>query len=219
MESYRTEEEQVEALKRWWDENGRSMIVGVVLALGLGFGWQAWQKSSELAAENASTLYQQMLMALAAADESGAAPGRALAERLKDEHGGSAYAQFAGLHLARLAVNEGDLGVAEQELRGVVATASSGSEIHQVAQLRLARVVAASGDSEAALAMLDGATTDFVASYAMARGDILLNQGRESEALLAYESALAALDPMAPAPPALEQKIQYLSSRLASEVE
>ena len=38
MESYRTEEEQVEALKRWWDENGRSTMTAVVLALVAGFG-------------------------------------------------------------------------------------------------------------------------------------------------------------------------------------
>ena len=33
MEAYRTEEEQVEALQRWWDENGRSTILAVVVAL------------------------------------------------------------------------------------------------------------------------------------------------------------------------------------------
>ena len=40
MEQYRTEEEQVEALKKWWEENGRSTVVAVIVALGLGFGWQ-----------------------------------------------------------------------------------------------------------------------------------------------------------------------------------
>ena len=33
MEEYRTEEEQVEALRRWWNENGRSTIVAIIVAL------------------------------------------------------------------------------------------------------------------------------------------------------------------------------------------
>jgi predicted negative regulator of RcsB-dependent stress response len=68
VESYRTEEEQLEALKRWWQENGRGIVLGVVLALGLGFGWQAWQTNQQTAAENASILYQQLLQALASPD-------------------------------------------------------------------------------------------------------------------------------------------------------
>lgn len=214
MESYRTEEEQVEALKRWWQENGRSTMLGVVLALGLGFGWQAWQKSQQQASENASVLYQAMLEALASEEEQGAAPGRELAQQLKDTHRGTTYAQFAALHLARLAVNEGQLDTAEQELRWVLAMASAGDDLFQVAQLRLARVVAAQGDGEQALGMLQGAKTDFAASYAMARGDILLDQGREEEALAAYEAAAAALEPGAPMPQTLEDKLEFLSARL-----
>ena len=47
MEPYNTEEEQVEALRRWWDENGRSTIAAIVIALAAGFGWQAWQKHDQ----------------------------------------------------------------------------------------------------------------------------------------------------------------------------
>ena len=43
MDTYRTEEEQVEAIRHWWDENGRSIIISIVLALAAGFGWQAWK--------------------------------------------------------------------------------------------------------------------------------------------------------------------------------
>lgn len=216
MESYRTEEEQVEALKGWWKENGRGILIGVVLALGLGFGWQGWQKSQQLAAENASVLYQQMLQALALEEEQGAEPAKALAARLKDEHRGTTYAQFAALHLARLAVGDKQLSEAETELRWVLAMASAGDDIHQAAQLRLARVLAARGESDEALAMLSGAVTDFAASYALARGDILLELGREDEALVAYEAAASAIEPGSPMPETLEDKIQFLTARIAA---
>lgn len=220
MESYRTEDEQVEALRNWWKENGRSTIVGIVLALGLGFGWQAWQQSREQAAENASLLYQQMLQQLGAQLSPGEAASdsekaREIAQQIKDAYRDSVYAQFAALHLARLAVNEGRLESAEQELRWVLSMASSGDDVHQLAQLRLARVVAAQGDPEGALAMLEGARTELVASYALTRGDILMAQGREDDARIAYETAVAALDADSPVPPGLQEKLQYLNARRA----
>ena len=38
MSSYLSEEEQVEALKKWWKDNGTSVIAGVVLGFGIIFG-------------------------------------------------------------------------------------------------------------------------------------------------------------------------------------
>ena len=42
MDAYRTDDEQVEALKRWWKENGTSTLLMVAVAVGGYFGWQAW---------------------------------------------------------------------------------------------------------------------------------------------------------------------------------
>ena len=85
MDQYRTEEEQVEALRRWWDENGKSTIAAIVIALAAGFGWQAWKANDQQQRENASDIYQAMLQAVGAEDVSAeqqlAAVG--LAEQLK----------------------------------------------------------------------------------------------------------------------------------------
>jgi predicted negative regulator of RcsB-dependent stress response len=220
VESYRSEEEQVEALKRWWEENGRSTIMGVVLALGLGFGWQGWTKSQEQAAANASNLYQQMLEVIAAAEEGdqSAEPGKQIALQLKDSYRGSSYAQFAALHLARLAINSGQPLEAEQELRWAIAMADAGDDVYQVAQLRLARVLAAQGKQDEALEMLQGASGNYAVSYNIARGDIFLSRGNEPEALAAYESAVSSLEAGAPVPQTLQDKLQYLGARLQSAV-
>ena len=37
-----TEEEQIEALKRWCAENGMQTVLAVVLVTGGYFGWQFW---------------------------------------------------------------------------------------------------------------------------------------------------------------------------------
>ena len=42
MAELRTEEEQLEAIKRWWKENGTSLIAGVAIAAAGVFGWNAW---------------------------------------------------------------------------------------------------------------------------------------------------------------------------------
>ena len=43
MSTLETEEQQVEAIKKWWQENGKSLIAGIVIGLGGIVGWQGWQ--------------------------------------------------------------------------------------------------------------------------------------------------------------------------------
>jgi len=216
VEEYRTEEEQVEALRRWWDENGKSTIAAIVIAVAVGFGWQSWKANDQRAQEGASDSYQAMLQTLGAGD---ASPEQletsvGLAEQLKNEYSGSTYAQFAALHLARMAVDENNLAEAEAQLRWVLGKAAKGSDTAQVAQLRLARVVAGSGDTDQALAILEqGGEGPYQASYALARGDILLALGRNDEAREAYSNARmqAASSQGQVNLPALEQKLQSLT--------
>jgi predicted negative regulator of RcsB-dependent stress response len=33
LDVYNTEEEQVEAIKKWWNENGKSIITGIIIAV------------------------------------------------------------------------------------------------------------------------------------------------------------------------------------------
>ncbi len=193
METYRTEEEQVEALKKWWEENGRSTIAAVVLALAAGFGWQGWQEHREQQAELASLSYEELLEATqqAPSDEQNATI-RHLAGTLKQDYSGSTYALFASLHLARLDVQEGNYAAAERELRSVL-TANPPLEIRLLAELRLARVVAAGGDPQAALAIVTAATPGtYAAAYAEVEGDLQVQLGNEAAAIEAYERAVAA---------------------------
>ena len=218
MEPYRTEDEQVEALRRWWQENGRSTIVAIVLALGVGFGYQGWKDFRENQADNASDLYQRILQALSAPALSAEQEKIAvqLAEQLKADYSSTAYAQFAALQLARVAVDRNDLTEAQAQLRWVLGKADKGSDIERIAQLRLARVLGAGGEVDQALAILaQGKEGPYQASYAVARGDILLNAGRGDEARDAYTAALAAADSSGIDLVTVRQKLQALSPRPA----
>lgn len=213
MEPYNTEEEQVEALRRWWAENGRSTMTAILLALATGFGWQAYQANEEQKGTQASDTYEAFLQVMAPGTETLSQDAVDLAEGLKTNFGGSTYAQFAALHLASGAVSQGNLGEAEAQLRWVLGKAKKGSDVSRITQLRLARVVAAGGDADQALEIIAGAGTgSYGASYASAKGDILFAAGRHDEAREAYGQAMALAALAGTGLPALQQKLQSLTS-------
>jgi predicted negative regulator of RcsB-dependent stress response len=119
--------------------------------------------------------------------------------------------------LAKRAVEKGELSAAEQYLRDALAAGDSQSELGQLIQLRLARVLAATGEESAALAILDQSNGSLPAAYAIARGDLHLAAGRQREALNAYREARAATLDLGSPPGLLEAKITSLESRLANE--
>jgi predicted negative regulator of RcsB-dependent stress response len=215
VETYRTEEEQVEALRRWWQENGRAVVAGVVIALAASFGWQYWQGYDQERRESASVAYQQMLDSIGAMQQDPARRAAAAqqAGQLKTDYAGTTYGNFAALHLARMAVEDGNLTAAEDELRWVLAQGPA-EDVRRVAELRLARVVAAQGDTEAALGILAvDASAEYAASFARAEGDILLAAGRADEARQAYARAqgLVQQSGAGVSLPSLEQKLEHLS--------
>ncbi len=192
-EGYQHEDEQVEALKRWWKENGQSTVTGVVLALAAVFGWQAWDKNQQAEKEAASAVYQNLLTTInsgaAGLNEQQQATVNHLAETLKSDYASSTYAQLGALFKAKVAVQQQDYASAEQELRWVLA-AGAGEEISSEANLRLARVLAAQEKYADALSLLDSGDAAYASINEEVRGDIYKQQGNADEALLAYQKSL-----------------------------
>ncbi|MEC8901220.1 MAG: tetratricopeptide repeat protein, partial [Pseudomonadota bacterium] len=121
MADLRSEEEQLDVVKRWWKENGTSLIAGAVLAAAGVFGWNAWQNYQEGQSEAASARYQQLVTITAAnsLEDDQLAAARELIGELTDQHGRTLYAELAQLLEARLAVQEGDLAAAKAALESV----------------------------------------------------------------------------------------------------
>jgi len=217
MAEHLDDDEQVEALKRWWDENGRSTLATVVLAIAGTVGWQQYQDWGASQAAVASDLWEDARVLLNAGNPAAVAEGEALAAALKSDHAGSVYAQFAALKLAALAVTEDELETAENELRWALSKTGSQSELGRLVQLRLARVLAARGDETAALAILEQGDGGYAVAYATARGDIHMAAGRDAEALDAYRSARDMTLALGNPAGLLEAKITSLESRVAAE--
>ncbi|MQK16773.1 tetratricopeptide repeat protein, partial [Escherichia coli] len=73
-----------------------------------------------------------------------------LAARLKKEYGGTHYAQYASLFIAKLAVDNGKLDDAFAELKPLVDKPAD-EAIGEMARQRMARVLAAQGKVEEGL--------------------------------------------------------------------
>ncbi len=204
MDIHRTEEEQVEAIKNWWHENGTALLVVIALALGGNLAWKAWQSSQIAKAESASELYLDLLEATVL--QAGKKPtpeststGKYLAEQLKLKHGGSAYALYGALFMAKQAVAENDLPAAGRELNWVLDQGKTGffgntdESLLLTAKLRLSRVLLAQGEAEKALELINGVDAKaFEPAYAELRGDIYLSLSKVNEARDAYQTAIQA---------------------------
>ncbi|PKM37232.1 MAG: hypothetical protein CVV06_06945 [Gammaproteobacteria bacterium HGW-Gammaproteobacteria-10] len=187
MAIYETEEEQVEALKRWWKENGRSTITGVIVGIVIIVGWNIWQDYKQNQALQASALYAQLLNAQ---NEGNLESAEKIAERIQDQFGGTAYSDYAGLFDAKIKVQQGDLAAAKQSLEAVAKKGSD--EIAQVARLGLIRILLAKGEYEQGLQMIAEAkySDGFSGAYEELKGDLYVALDRLGEARTAYQAAL-----------------------------
>jgi len=190
VEIYETEEEQVEALKRWWKANGTSMIAGVILALVLVGGWNFWQSYQQTQANQASALYEQLLNSETAGKDDSV---EKIAQRLMDQYASTAYADFAALLLAKTKVQQDDLKTAKSVLQQLIAKTKD-VEIKNVARTRLVRLMLATAEYEKGLQLIaeaDASASEGVnASYDELKGDLYVALGRLGEARTAYQSAL-----------------------------
>ncbi len=189
MDVYDSEKEQVEALRKWWQENGKALIFGVILGLGGLFGYRGWQEHVTTNAMEAADLHAAVVVALEQAEH---ATVIAESARLRGEYGDTPYAALATLAEAAVLVRDGDAAGARTALEWVVEHAGQ-SEVAEVARLRLARLLYDQGEADAASAMLDALPSGrFAGQVAELRGDLLRDAGQVDAARAAYREALDA---------------------------
>ena len=189
-----TEEEQIAQIKEWWQRNGKPLLAGAALALVLVIGGKGWQKHQDTQAQTASVLYQQLLdVALVPSGQVDAQQVAKLLAELKKVNQSSAYAQYAGLLAAKVAVDNNQLDDASLELNAILAKPANDT-LAELARQRLARVLLAQEKAEQALQLLDVKVAPaFAATREELRGDALVVLARPAEAKAAYEQAKQAL--------------------------
>jgi len=183
-----SEQEELEALQRWWKENGRAVVVGLVLGLGGVVGWTTWQSRTEATAERASVIYQSMVE-MAASDDN--VEALRLADQIIQEYPDSEYAPLAGLLGAKTAFTAGRADDANRLFGWVIENAGR-PELRDLARLRSAQLLLDEGKRDAGLEMLARvATPALAATVEELRGDILVDNQQSDAAAKAYQAALA----------------------------
>ena len=208
-EEYLTDDEQLEAVKRWTSENGAWLFGGFVLGAALLFGYRYYESYKNERALKAAAHFGEMTTALDKNDRNAA---QQVAEGLIKEYANTPYADQAELTMARLHVDAGELTKAIAPLMHVMSS-SSDTELQHIARLRLARVLIDQGKPDEALATLGlNAPGPFAARYHEIRGDAFFAKKNFNDALTEYKAAKAGGDARSVDSPLLALKIADLGS-------
>ncbi len=206
------EQEQIDAIKAFWNRYGIAILAALTVAM-LVFagvrGWNAWQARQ---AGQAAAVFAELTTAI---DAKNIEQIKSRAQTLQTDYGSTVYGPMAALLAARAQLDAKDPAAAKQSLQWVVDHAKD-DVFKQLARLRLAGLLLDEKAYDEALKLVDGAaaskpTNDMAASLADRRADILAAQGKLDDARADYDRALA----LVPATSPLRQFIQLKRDALA----
>ncbi|EGR1271774.1 YfgM family protein [Vibrio parahaemolyticus] len=203
MELYDTEEQQVEAIKDWWKENGKAVIIGAVVGLGGLFGWRYYQDTVIQASETASQSYTTAMNTLQEKGVDAQSDVQAFIESNEVKE----YSVLAALQLTKAQVEAKDFAAALEQLKWAQSNTKDAA-LSPLISYRIARIETEMGNFDAANTELGKVTdTAWAGRIAELRGDIALRQGDKDAAYAAYTEAQQAAD----ASPTLQMKLDDLA--------
>lgn len=185
------EQEQVDALKAWWKDNGKTVLLTCALVVGGIVASQAWQSYKANKRTEAAAMYSELMKQAASND-----PKRIndAAAAVTDKYSSSAYAPRAALLAAQVNIQAKDNARAKTQLQWVIDHADEDGLKH-LARLKLVSVLLDEKNFAEALKILEAPHPDsFVGLYADLKGDVLSAEGKSEEARAAYQQAYNKFD-------------------------
>lgn len=179
------EEQEINQLKDWWKENGKTIIVAFILGVGGMFGWRYWQAHQAEQIAQASAQYDALIYS-AQQDEQAK---KANIEQFVQANSKTAYAVFALLDEAKKATEKQDFVAAEVNLNQAL-TQSQDEVLTSIVALRLSAVQFQLGQLDNALTTLNQVKGEsFNARKAILTGDIQVSKGDKVAAKHNFEQA------------------------------
>ena len=179
------EEQEINQLKDWWKENGKTIIVAFILGVGGMFGWRYWQAHQAEQIAQASAQYDALIYS-AQQDEQAK---KANIEQFVQANSKTAYAVFALLDEAKKAAEKQDFAAAEVNLNQAL-TQSQDEVLTSIVALRLSAVQFQLGQLDNALTTLNQVKGEsFSARKAILTGDIQVAKGDKVAAKNSFEQA------------------------------
>lgn len=179
------EEQEINQLKDWWKENGKTIIVAFILGVGGMFGWRYWQAHQAEQIAQASAQYDALIYS-AQQDEQAK---KANIEQFVQANSKTAYAVFALLDEAKKATEKQDFAAAEVNLNQAL-TQSQDEVLMSIVALRLSAVQFQLGQLDNALTTLNQVKGEsFNARKAILTGDIQIAKGNKVAAKNSFDQA------------------------------
>src|SRR3954447_21117995 len=181
------EQDQIDALKSWWKQNGNLVVMVLLAACLAGGGTAGWRWYRNHQAEQAAQLYAGLEKARRSNDTKVI---RETAGQLMDRYGGTVYGSLGALTAAKANYDAGDATSAASQLKWVVDNARD-DDVAATARVRLAGVLLDQKKFDEALSVLDAKHPEsFNGLFADRKGDVYTAQGKPVEARAAYKEAL-----------------------------
>ncbi|AXP37664.1 TPA: YfgM family protein [Haemophilus influenzae] len=179
------EEQEINQLKDWWKENGKTIIVAFILGVGGMFGWRYWQTHQAEQIAQASAQYDTLINSVQQDEQA----KKANIEQFVQANSKTAYAVFALLDEAKKATEKQDFSAAEANLNQAL-TQSQDEVLTSIVALRLSAVQFQLGQLENALSTLNQVKGEsFNARKAILTGDIQVAKGDKVAAKNSFEQA------------------------------
>ncbi|CRH30365.1 YfgM family protein [Pantoea ananatis] len=205
MEVYSNENEQVDALRRFFANNGKALAVGVVIGIAALGGWRYWSSHQQDSAKTISAEYQKVTRAMQAGK-----PETLEAVNTFASENSNTYGALAALDLAKQYVDSNQLDKAATLLQNGLKDTKD-ANLQAVINLRLARIQLQQNQADAALKTLDSVKGDgWTAIVADIRGEALLSKGDKQGARDAWSKGVES-----DASPALKQMMQMQMNNLS----
>ena len=183
MSDYLTDEEQLDKLKKWWEENGLILAGAVVLSVAGVIGWNWYGERQAATVAGSSDLYADYLRAEGTERET-------IEATLASEYPDSVYRAFI---LLRSAQSESEDENPEGALAALTDALSlvDDDKLADVIRIRIARVEQELDRSDAALSTLGQVRSLGLRSHVQElKGDIHMARGERALAHEAYGAAL-----------------------------
>lgn len=215
MDIYATEEQQWEAIKKWFYKYGNMLSWALIAVLALVMAVQYWSHHRTVVREQASEHYISLMMGF---EKNEPATVSSKTDVLVEQYPKSIYTSLANLYAATQAASANDLEQTQKRLEWVLNNGTD--DLKPIARLRLMRLWISQSKFKEALQLTEGTKTgDFEGLMNELKGDILLKQANRAGAKDAYEKALALAPEEGMVGPLLKMKIQELGGQIPEKNE
>lgn len=187
MSVYMTEDEQIEAIKKWWQRYSTLITVVFSLVLLSVSGYKYWYWHQDKINTQASNAYEHLMVAFSEHNNKGI---KSYANQLINDYGQTVYADVARMTLVKLAVTKEDYAKAREILENI-ASSSKNIAFKQMAKIRIARLFLAEKSFDKALSELSEVDDNaYMPVINELKGDIYAATGKYQQAILSYKEAI-----------------------------